>query len=560
MTSLFHASRGGRPTALFVTVGLALSAVYAFTDSNPLRATIAIGLAFAALVALVAGIRHYRPQATLAWVLIAVSQLFWLVGWIPWEQAILTTGAPPASFSLADVFFLPMYPLLAAGLLLLIRGREPRGGGAIETVMLGVAAAVFSLIFLIEPFLGATVLPREAALTQVVYALFDIVVLAVLARAFLGSLRGTSYRLLLGGIAALLLAGTAWNWLSLAGTYTVGAYSDVGWLICAVLFGGAALHPSMRSAGARHDATVNALDPRRVVVLAVGALAAPTLAVTALFGQEHDTVLVVGATLLLSLLVVLRMVALLREGERLRLRLETQNESLVELDRMKDEFVASVSHELRTPLTSIRGYLELVLDGEGGPLSEDQRSFLGVVDRNSERLLRVVGDLLFVAQIDAGALPLERKGFDPALLVQNAAEAARPVAEGRGIDLTVDVGTLPHAIDGDEARLAQALDNLVSNALKFTPSGGTVSLRATAPNGSVELGVADTGPGISAGDQQRLFERFFRTADANERAVPGTGLGLAITKAIVEAHGGSIGVESEIGQGTEFRIVLPAAA
>lgn len=183
-----------------------------------------------------------------------------------------------------------------------------------------------------------------------------------------------------------------------------------------------------------------------------------------------------------------------------------------------------------------------------------------MVDRNAERLLRVVGDLLFVAQIDAGALPLERKGFDPALLVRNAAEAARPVAEGRGIELTVDVGTLPHAIDGDEARLAQALDNLVSNALKFTPSGGTVSLRATAPNGSVELDVTDTGPGISAGDQQRLFERFFRTADASERAVPGTGLGLAITKAIVEAHGGSIGVESEVGQGTEFRIVLPAAA
>lgn len=166
----------------------------------------------------------------------------------------------------------------------------------------------------------------------------------------------------------------------------------------------------------------------------------------------------------------------------------------------------------------------------GWPAVGGQETFLGVVDRNAERLLRVVGDLLFVTQIDAGSLPLEHKGFDPPQLVRNAAEAARPVAEGRGIDLTVDVGTLPRAIGGDEARLGQALNNLVSNALKFTPSGGTVSLRATAPTGSVELGVADNGPGISARDQLRLFERFFSTADANEQAIPGTGLGLAITK------------------------------
>lgn len=245
------------------------------------------------------------------------------------------------------------------------------------------------------------------------------------------------------------------------------------------------------------------------------------------------------------------------ERERLLAKEREQVERLQEIDRLKDDFVASVSHELRTPLTSIRGYLELVLDREIGELTDEQRSFLGVVDRNSERLLRLVGDLLFVAQVDAGRLTLEAGEVDLTALARECVEAAGPLAEEKGIELAL-VGDSPPVVSGDRARLAQLLDNLVSNGLKFTPAGGRVEVKTAASNGHVVVEVADTGIGIAPADQVRLFERFFRAGTATEQAIQGTGLGLWITKAIAEAHGGGISVASAEGSGTTFRVHLPA--
>jgi signal transduction histidine kinase len=225
---------------------------------------------------------------------------------------------------------------------------------------------------------------------------------------------------------------------------------------------------------------------------------------------------------------------------------------------MKDDFVASVSHELRTPLTSINGYVELLIEGEGGPVSDEQASFLGVIRRNGERLLRVVGDLLFAAELDARTVELERRPVDVAALVEQAGDTARPFADERQIDLILQTSPVP-SIDGDEGRLGQVLDNLLSNALKFTPPGGTVEVRLFDADDGVHLEVADTGMGISEEDQTQLFERFFRTSEATSSAIQGTGLGLSIVAAIVEAHGGSIGVDSEVGFGTTFTILLPAA-
>jgi signal transduction histidine kinase len=241
------------------------------------------------------------------------------------------------------------------------------------------------------------------------------------------------------------------------------------------------------------------------------------------------------------------------EAESVQRLLAEQNERLRELDRLKDEFVSLVSHELRTPLTSIRGYVELMLAEE---LEDHQRRFLGIVDRNSERLLDLVSDLLFLAQIEAGKLAIELGSLDLKKVVEECVEAAAPVAESKGIELDAELQGLPK-IEGDRARLHQVLDNLLSNALKFTPSGGRVDVRLRRTGDMAVVEVADSGLGIPEDEQGRLFERFFRSSSATENAIPGTGLGLTITKAIVERHSGRIEIESADGAGTTVRIHLP---
>jgi PAS domain S-box-containing protein len=247
------------------------------------------------------------------------------------------------------------------------------------------------------------------------------------------------------------------------------------------------------------------------------------------------------------------------DREELLLQAQVQNEQLLELDRMKDEFVALVSHELRTPLTSIRGYLELLLeDADTGGFAETHAEWLGVIDRNSERLLCLVEDLLLKAQVNAGKVALHVQEADLAQIVEQSVTASAPVAAAREIELACDTDSLL-PVSVDPVRIGQVIDNLISNALKFTPAGGRVGVRATTHDDVVVIEVADTGMGIPEAEQDRLFERFYRTSQAQTAAVPGAGLGLSIAKAIVEAHGGGISCTSALGEGTTFTIELPFA-
>jgi PAS domain S-box-containing protein len=246
------------------------------------------------------------------------------------------------------------------------------------------------------------------------------------------------------------------------------------------------------------------------------------------------------------------------DRETLLSQAQMQNERLRELDRMKDEFVALVSHELRTPLTSIRGYLELLLE-DAERFEQTHTDWLSVIDRNSERLLCLVEDLLLKAQVNAGKVALTVKEIDVAAIVEHSVETGAPVATARGIALVSSAGPVP-PVAADPVRLGQVIDNLISNALKFTPAGGRVEVRSSERNGRARIEIADTGMGISTTEQERLFERFYRTAQAQTDAVPGVGLGLSIAKAIVEAHGGTLSCESVEGAGTTFAIELPLAA
>ena len=227
-----------------------------------------------------------------------------------------------------------------------------------------------------------------------------------------------------------------------------------------------------------------------------------------------------------------------------------------ELDRLKDDFVATVSHELRTPLTSMMGFLEMIREGEAGELTDEQKRFLAIVYRSSERLQRLVGDLLFVARLDANGLQLQFAPVDLVELVRDAAESAGALARSRELDLRLDLAPLP-TLTGDKERLSQLVGNLVSNSLKFTPAGGRVTVRTFVDGSHAVVEVEDDGIGIPLAEQDRLFQRFFRSSIATEQAIPGTGLGLVISRAIAEAHGGTIDVRSEAGAGACFRVELP---
>jgi signal transduction histidine kinase len=236
-----------------------------------------------------------------------------------------------------------------------------------------------------------------------------------------------------------------------------------------------------------------------------------------------------------------------------------RDEATAQADRLKEEFLASVSHEFRTPLTAIRGFVELLLREGPGPLTERQRRYLEFVDSAGVRLGRLVDDLLLVAQVDAGRFTIAPGAADLPALVHACVELLQPMADERRIDLQATASAL-EPIEGDSIRLAQLLDNLVSNAIKFTPAGGRVVVRVRAEEDLALIEVADTGMGIPVAEQSTLFERFARTAAAAERGIEGTGLGLVLARAVAEAHGGGVTFASAEGEGTTFRVWLPRRA
>ncbi len=230
---------------------------------------------------------------------------------------------------------------------------------------------------------------------------------------------------------------------------------------------------------------------------------------------------------------------------------------LQRIDAAKSDFISSVSHELRTPLTSILGYTELLLDGDVGELTARQHSMTSVVDRNARRLLLLIDDLLTMSRIESDRLVITPAATRVADLVDGVAETIRPLAAAAGLTLQADAGIAGLTVWADARALERALLNVTSNAVKFTPPDGTVTITAQDVDDGVQITVADTGVGIPEDEQAQLFTRFYRSTTSRELAIPGTGLGLAIVRHIVEAHHGTVALKSRPGEGTSVTLWLP---
>jgi len=229
-----------------------------------------------------------------------------------------------------------------------------------------------------------------------------------------------------------------------------------------------------------------------------------------------------------------------------------------ELARANAEQIATVSHELRTPMTSVRGALGLLLGGIAGDLPEEARRLLEIAQHNADRLIRLINDILDISRIEAGKLEIHREPLSLSEAVQRAVAELDTFASQHGVRVNMELAADLPAAMADADRVEQVLVNLLSNAIKFSGRGSTVTVSMGVDGPHVWVRVADQGPGIPEDQLYRIFEKFYRVNSGAARKAPGTGLGLAICKAIVEAHGGRIWVESEVGKGAAFTFTLPA--
>ncbi len=236
------------------------------------------------------------------------------------------------------------------------------------------------------------------------------------------------------------------------------------------------------------------------------------------------------------------------------------NEELLHLDQLKSDFLATMSHELRTPLTSIIGYSDLLLSGMTGDITERQRGFLRSILNSGETLLDLINDILDLTKIEAGKLELSLEPTELRSVLGSVLSTLKPRAKEKRIRISTFLPAQLPPLLADPAKLGQILTNLVTNAVKYTQEGGSVGIEArTLPDGEVEVRVTDSGIGIDPEDQERIFERFTQVDSSSSRKQGGTGLGLAITKDLIQLHGGTIRLQSQLGAGSSFIFTIPQA-
>jgi signal transduction histidine kinase len=260
-----------------------------------------------------------------------------------------------------------------------------------------------------------------------------------------------------------------------------------------------------------------------------------------------------GGGALVCLLLLVRLLGRSEKLMRANAELARQNRRIEDATEAKTRFVANMSHELRSPLNAVIGFAELMHDGRTGPVSRNQREYLGIIRASADHLLKLINEVLDLSKIEAGHMRLDPEAVEPATVVRECISSMSWLAADRRVRIEFEPAAVG-PVSLDPARLRQVILNFLSNAIKFSPSGGRVLVKLARRDGRLVVSVSDEGPGIDPQDQARAFEEFVQVGD---RSSPGSGLGLAVTRRIVESQGGEVTVDSRVGEGSTFTAWLP---
>lgn len=462
--------------------------------------------------------------------------------------------------SLADPAYLLFYPFMTAGLIILV-GRRIASVGWLVLLETAVATAgVSALLAVVLAPIFETALESGTVLASVVafsYPLFDLILIAVIVGiATVPTERvGRRWWALVIGLGIWVAGDITYALLENSDDYLAGTPLDATWAV------GLAFITWWAVGALQVPAEIPA--PARNSVLSL-----PTIGVLAglavlVVGTQMElstwSIVLAALTVAIGLVpVVLRQVVL---GRMLTVQQEALRR-LTELDQAKTDMLVTVNHEFRTPLTAINGHVDLLLDGAGGEMPPEARDMLQTIERNGMKLQALIDATFASSRFDdlAGNFAPEPTGI--AALVSRVVERIEPLADAQGVGLAVNGDDIGPLVEADSVSLERALASIIDNAVKFTGPGGqvTVAIEPSPGRDEVVIVVADTGIGIPDADIPQLFSRFFRASNALEAAIPGVGLGLSIAQQVVQAHGGTIGIESTVGRGTTVTVRLPASA
>ncbi len=499
------------------------------------------------------------PRLRRFWRLIAAAMAAELIADVILFGYDIAYNKPPFPTP-ADAFFLAFYALLLVALLSIPVARMTRAARARmrldgATIVLGGGAVVW--YFVLGPTVLSTGEDLLAKTVSMAYPICDLVLLGGVAVVLLRHSPAALRTPLLWIAAAMLLtvvADTVYGYGVLHNTYTAGSPVDTLYVLeyCALAVAALTQRPvRVGDPGASVDESVQ--QRYRVAPWL------PYIGLTVGFG------VLLGATVghaffpdVSLVLIVIALAALVAARQHLAQReLGRVQAELRKSERVKDEFISVVGHELRTPLTSIRGSLGLLAGGLVGELPGDAANMVALAVENTDRLVRLVNDILDIERMDSDHLPLQRAPVGVAELVHSSAQALQETAAQAGVQLRTDVQALSVCADAD--RVVQTLVNLLGNAIKFSPRGSFVTVAVSHGDGCALFSVTDSGRGIPAGQLDSIFERFNQVDVSDAREKGGSGLGLAIARGIVESHGGHIWAESAPGQGSTFYFTLPLA-